>query len=197
MSEKKHPPSLLFHFKQPKCKCDLSHWTALISKLAPMLDVDQLRYQALLATQVKQFVLLPDTTAGSSSPSAIDSRAGQIFSPADAANQPPCRGPLLSPTAWSPDQHHATMLADVSRHMVDRTDGRGPGFGRLVRTHPGKCLKRQSSSNGRSDHGALYAGGKKGSVGPAPVSVLGQGTAVSSHKPLNFLDVVLYRCVKM
>ena len=34
-------------------------------------------------------------------------------------------GPLPSPTAWSPDQHHAAMLADVSRHFLGRTEGRG------------------------------------------------------------------------
>ena len=43
--------------------------------------------------------------------------------------QPSGRGSLPSPTAWSPDQHPATMLADVSRHILDRTEGGGLGFG--------------------------------------------------------------------
>ena len=63
-------------------------------------------------------------------------------------NQPSGRGLLSSPTAWLPDQHHAAMLADVSRHILGRTEGRGLGSGQLVRTHTGKCLKRQSSSDG-------------------------------------------------
>ena len=75
-------------------------------------------------------------------------------------NQPSGRGLLPSPTAWSPDQHHAVMLADVSRHILGRTEGHGVGFGQLVRTHTAKCLKRQSSSDGLSDHNALYAGGR-------------------------------------
>ena len=70
-------------------------------------------------------------------------------------NQPSGRGLLPSPTAWSPDQHPAAMLADVSRHILGRTEGRGLGFGQLVRTHKGKCLKCQSSSDGHSDHNAL------------------------------------------
>ena len=65
-------------------------------------------------------------------------------------NQPSGRGLLPSPTAWSPDQHHAAMLADVSRHMLGRTEGRGQGFGQFARTHSGNCLKCQSSSNGLS-----------------------------------------------
>ena len=36
-------------------------------------------------------------------------------------NQQSSRGLLLSPTAWLPDQHHAAMLADVSRHSLGRT----------------------------------------------------------------------------
>ena len=44
-------------------------------------------------------------------------------------NQPSSRGLLSSPTAWSPDQHHAAMLADISRHILGRTEGRGLGFG--------------------------------------------------------------------
>ena len=67
------------------------------------------------------------------------------------------------------------MLADVSRYILGRTEGRGLGFGQLVRTHKGKCLKCQSSSDGHSDHNALCAGGRQGSAGPAPVSKLGQG----------------------
>ena len=38
------------------------------------------------------------------------------------------RALLPSPTAWSPDHHHAAMLSDVSRHILDRTEGRGLGF---------------------------------------------------------------------
>ena len=41
--------------------------------------------------------------------------------------QPSGRGLLPSPTAWSPDQHLAAMLADVSRHSLGRTEGRGLG----------------------------------------------------------------------
>ena len=63
-------------------------------------------------------------------------------------NQPSRRGLLPSPTVWSPDLHLAAMLADVSRHILGRTEGRGLGFGQLVRTHTGKCLKCQSSSVG-------------------------------------------------
>ena len=67
-------------------------------------------------------------------------------------NQLSGKGLLPSPTAWSPDQHLAAMFADVSRHILGRTEGRGLGFGQLVRTHKGKCLKCQSSSDGHSDH---------------------------------------------
>ena len=74
-------------------------------------------------------------------------------------NRPSGRGLLPSPTAWSSDQHHLAMLVDVSRHTLGRTEGRGLGFGQLVRTHTGKCLKCQSSSDGHSDHNALCAGG--------------------------------------
>ena len=38
-------------------------------------------------------------------------------------NQPSGRGLLPSPTAWSPDQHHAAMLADVSRPILGRAWG--------------------------------------------------------------------------
>ena len=75
-------------------------------------------------------------------------------------NQPSGRGLLPSPTAWSPDQHPTVMLDDVSRHILDRTEGRGLGFGQLVRSHKGKCLKCQSSSDGHSDHSAQCAGGR-------------------------------------
>ena len=47
-------------------------------------------------------------------------------------NQPSGRGLLPSSTAWSPDPHPAAMLADVSRHILGRTEGRGLGFGQLV-----------------------------------------------------------------
>ena len=73
-------------------------------------------------------------------------------------NQPSGRGHLPSPTAWSPDQHPVAMLADVSRHILGRAEGHSLGFGQLVRTHKGKCLKYQSSSDGHSDHNALCAG---------------------------------------
>ena len=62
-------------------------------------------------------------------------------------NQSSGRGLLPSPTAWSPDQHLAAKLADVSRHITGRTEGRGLESGQLVRTHRGKCLKCQSSSD--------------------------------------------------
>ena len=75
-------------------------------------------------------------------------------------NQPSGRGLLPSPTAWSSDQHPVAMLADVSRHTLGRTEGRGLGFGQLVRTHTGKCPKCQSSSDGHLDHNALCAGGR-------------------------------------
>ena len=74
-------------------------------------------------------------------------------------NQPSGRGLLPSPIAWLPDQHLAAILADISQHILGRTEGHGLGFGQLVRTHTGKCLKCQSSSDGHSDHSALYAGG--------------------------------------
>ena len=66
-------------------------------------------------------------------------------------NQPSSKDLLPSPTAWSPDQRHTVMLADVSQHILGRTEGRGLGFGQLVRTDTGKCLKCQSSSDGHSD----------------------------------------------
>ena len=75
-------------------------------------------------------------------------------------NQPSGRRLLPSPAAWSPDQHHAVTLADVSRHILGRTEGHGLEFGQLVRTHTGKCLKCQSSSDGPSDHSAPCAGGR-------------------------------------
>ena len=90
-------------------------------------------------------------------------------------SQPSGRGLLPSPTAWSSDKHPVAMLADVSRHTLGRTEGRGLGFGQLVRTHTGKCLKCQSSSDEHSDHNALCTGGRWWSAGPAPVSRLGQG----------------------
>ena len=74
--------------------------------------------------------------------------------------QPSGRGLLPSPTAWSPDQHPAAMLADVSRYILGRTEGRGLGFGQLVRTHKGKCPKCQSSSDRHSDRSVLCAGGR-------------------------------------
>ena len=75
-------------------------------------------------------------------------------------NQPSGRGLLPSPTAWPPDQHLAATLADVSRYILGRTEGRGLGFGQLARTHTGKCLKCQSSSDGHSDDNALWASGR-------------------------------------
>ena len=118
-------------------------------------------------------MLVPSSSSSSSS--AIDSRAGQIFSRLMPQNQPSSRVPLPSPTAWSPDQHLAAMLADVCLPILDRTEGRGLGFGQLVRTHTGKCLKCQSTSEGHSDHNAPCAGGRLWSAGPAPGSKLGQG----------------------
>ena len=70
-------------------------------------------------------------------------------------NQPSVRGLLLNPKAWSPDQHPAAMLADVSLHILGWTEGRGLGFGQTGRTHTVKCLKCQSSSDGHSDHSSL------------------------------------------
>ena len=61
---------------------------------------------------------ISSSSVSSSSSSAIDSRAGQIFSPVDATNQPSGRGLLPSPTAWSPDQHLVAMLADISRFIL-------------------------------------------------------------------------------
>ena len=57
--------------------------------------------------------------------------------------QPSSRGLLPSPIPWSPDQHLEAMLSDVSRYILDRTEGRGLGFGQLVRTQTGMCLKCQ------------------------------------------------------
>ena len=71
-------------------------------------------------------------------------------------NQSSGRGLLPNPTAWSPHQHHAAILADVSRRIL----GRGLGLGQFVRTHTEKCLKCQSSSDGYSDHSAPCAGGR-------------------------------------
>ena len=42
--------------------------------------------------------------------------------------QPSGRGLLPSPTDWSPDQHPAAMLADVSQHILGTTEGRGLGL---------------------------------------------------------------------
>ena len=78
---------------------------------------------------------------------------------------PSDRGLLPSPTAWSPDQHLAAILADVSRYMLGRTEGRGLGFGQLVRTHTGKCLKCQSSSDRLSDHSACAQAEDSGLLG--------------------------------
>ena len=85
-------------------------------------------------------------------------------------NQPSGRGLLPSPKAW----FQITTLR-LCQYILNRTEGRGLGFGQLVRTHTGKCLKCQSSSDGHSDHSALCAGGTYRSPGPAPVSNLGQG----------------------
>ena len=63
-------------------------------------------------------------------------------------NQPSGRDLLLSPTGWSPDQYYVAMLANVSQHILGRTEGHGLGFGQLVRIHTGKCIKCQSSSDG-------------------------------------------------
>ena len=63
-------------------------------------------------------------------------------------NQPSSRGLLPSPTAWSPDQHHAAMLADVSRHILGRTAGCGLGFGQFVHIHTGRYLKCPSLQMG-------------------------------------------------
>ena len=90
-------------------------------------------------------------------------------------NQPSGGGLLLCPTAWSPDQHPAAMLADVSQHILGRTEGRGLGFGQLVCTHTGTCLECLSSSDGLSDHSALCTGRRLWSAGPTPVSKLRQG----------------------
>ena len=88
---------------------------------------------------------------------AVQVRSSVRFVP---QNLPSGGGLLPSPTAWSSDQHPVVMLADVSWHTLGRTEGRGIGFGQLVRTHTGKCLKCQSSSDGHSDHNALCAGGR-------------------------------------
>ena len=108
--------------------------------------------------------------------------------------QPSGRGLLLSPTAWSPDQHLVAMLADVSRHMLGRTEGRGLGFGQLVRTHTGKCLKCQFSSDWHSKHSALCAGGRLWSAGPAPVSKLGQGVP-DIHRFLSSMELGVEKCL--
>ena len=49
------------------------------------------------------------------------------------------RGLLPSPTAWSPDNHLAALLADVSRYILGRTEGLGLGFG-IVGSNPGLAL---------------------------------------------------------
>ena len=106
--------------------------------------------EAELVATLKLFLLLQRSTA-------VQVRSSVRLRP---QNQPSGRGLLPSPTAWSPDQHPAAMLGDVSRHILGRTEGRGLGSGQLVRTHKGKCLKCQSSSDGHSDHSALFAGGR-------------------------------------
>ena len=105
--------------------------------------------------------------------------------------QPSGRRLLPRPAAWSPQQHLVAMIADVSRYILGRTEGRGLGFGQLVRTHTGKCLKCQSSSDGLSDHSVLCAGGRWWSAGPAPVSKLGQG--VPGIQRFSFFQSPLYR----
>ena len=104
-------------------------------------------------------IILHIAGQSSSSSSAINSRVVQVRSSVRLMpqNQPSGRGLLPSPTAWSPDQHLVAMLADVSRYILGRTEGRDLGFGQLVRTHTGKCLKCQFSSDGHSDHNALCA----------------------------------------
>ena len=105
---------------------------------------------------------------------------------------PPSRGLLPSPTAWSPDQHLAAMLVDVSRYILGRTEGRGLGFGQLVCTHTGKCLKCQSSSDGHSDHSALCAGRQKIVVCWARSS-LTIGSRCAWYPPFSFFQSPLYR----
>ena len=58
------------------------------------------------------------------------------------------------------------MLADVSRHILGRTEGRGLGFGQLVRTHTGKCLECQSSSDGHSTTMPCAQAEDSGLLGP-------------------------------
>ena len=103
-------------------------------------------------------------------------------------NQPSGRGLLLSPTAWSSDEHPVAMLADVSRHNLGRTEGRGLGFGQLVRTHTGKCLKCQSSSDGHSDNNALWK-----IVVCWARSSLQIGSRCAWYPPLYFFQSPLYR----
>ena len=105
--------------------------------------------------------------SSSSSSSAIDSRAGQIFSPVDAT-KPAVR-------QRSSAEPHSLVVRSAPCGHVSRKEGRGLGFGQLVHTHTGKCLKCQSSSDGHSDHSAMCEGGRYWSAGPAPVSELGQG----------------------
>ena len=52
--------------------------------------------------------------------------------------------PLRGPTAWSPDQQRAAMFAPVSRRSSCRTEGRGLGFGQVVRTQTEGSLKDRS-----------------------------------------------------
>ena len=100
-------------------------------------------------------------------------------------NQLSVRGLLLSPIAWSLDQHPAAMLADVSPYF-GWSKGRGLGFGQLDCTHTGKCLECQSSSDGLSDHSALCAGGRELSAWPASKHQLQPEQCSSWFIDLNF-----------
>ena len=58
-------------------------------------------------------------------PTAMQVRSSVRLMP---QNQPSGRGLLPSPTAWLSHQHPAAMLADVSRHILGRTEGCVLGF---------------------------------------------------------------------
>ena len=105
-------------------------WVTYCSVLLPLL-------KRSTAMQVRSSVRLMPQNQPSGRDLLQRSTAVQIRSSVRLTpqNQPSGRSLLPSPTACSPDQHHAAMLADVCRHILGRTEGRSVGFGQLVCSH--------------------------------------------------------------
>ena len=93
--------------------------------------------------------------------------------------QPSGRGLLPSTRARSPDQHPVAMLADVSRYISGRTEGRGLGFGRLVRTHRlvGQVVRRPPRERKIPGSNPAYAGIFSGSSHTSDLKI---GTPVAT-----------------